>query len=180
MKYAKYIVIIIIMVFLLLMGLAVKKPSIQQEPKPTTGHIYASWETMEFDKCVAAWIIVRFIDKDARFVFYPKETEITEGIVFDVPGAAWSRKHRKCTSQCIIESMDSVDPAIEKIVSMAAQVELNFWQLDRWPETQKCFFEIKEILEDSIEPLECLEKTRVYFDRLYSDFKKEVVNNKGI
>ena len=58
-------------------------------------HIYASWNTTEFDKCVAAWLIIKFIDKDAKFVLYPQGTEITEGLVFDIPGAEWSRKHRK-------------------------------------------------------------------------------------
>ena len=74
-------------------------------------HVYASWETMEFDKCVAAWLIVRFLDPEAEFVFFPKGTEITEGIVFDVPGADWSRKHRRCTSQCIWDSINKPDPA---------------------------------------------------------------------
>jgi hypothetical protein len=145
------------------------------QPKPaenlSTGHIYVSWDTMEFDKCVAAWLITRFIDRDAQFVFVPSDTEIKKGRPFDIPGAQWSRKHRKCTSQCILESMDEPDPAIERIVTMASRTELNFWQLDRWPQTQKYFYEVKEIMDQAGDPLACIEKTNLYFDRLYSDFK---------
>jgi hypothetical protein len=152
----------------------------QQGYAESADHVYTSWQTMEFDKCVAAWLIVRFIDKDAEFVFYPQGIEITEGIVFDVPGAEWSRKHRKCTSQCIIESFEITDPAVEKIVQMAAQIELNFWQLDRWPFTQKCFYEVKQITDSAADPLECFEKTRPYFDGLYKDLQRDINNFRDI
>ena len=138
-------------------------------------HIYATWDTMEFDKCVAAWLIVHFIDKDAKFVFYPSESEIREGILFDVPGADWSRKHLKCTSQCILETIKQPDQAMEEIVSIAAKTELNFWQLDRWPQAQRCFYEVKEIMDQNPDMEECFRKTHVYFDELYRKFKENNV-----
>ena len=170
MKYIKDI--IIIMILLLLAGFIVRQlPSKSQKPAgdniPDLQHIYASWDTMEFDKCVSSWLITRFIDRDAKFVFYPQGTDIKEGVVFDVPGADWSRKHMKCTSDCILESMDVNDIKIKQIVAMAHQVEINFWQLDRWPDTQKCFYEVKEIMDSASSPIECFQKTQLYFDKLY-------------
>ena len=175
MKYLKLIVIVLLLVALSLALLVISRSdNSQQQPRlDSANHIYATWDTMEFDKCVAAWLIVRFIDKDAKFVFHPQGTEITEGVVFDVPGAKWSRQHRKCTSQCILETLTELDPAIEEIVSIAAKIELNRWQLDRWPKAQKCFNEVKEITDSAADPLECFEKTRPYFDELYSTFKED-------
>lgn len=146
-------------------GFIVKHPTRSMQPQNqawSVEHIYASWDTMEFDKCVAAWLIVRFIDKNAEFVFYPQGTEISQGILFDVPGANWSRKHRKCTSQCILESIDKPDRAIEKIVSIASKVELNFWQLDRWPEAQECFYRVKKMTEETSDPLQCFENSSLF------------------
>jgi hypothetical protein len=140
---------------------------------PATEHLYVTWDTMEFDKCVSAWLIVRFIDANAQFTFVPQGTEVVKGIPFDIPGAEWSRKNRKCTSQCILESINKPDDAIRKIVSIASETELNFWQLDRWPDAQKCFYEVKEITDTATGPAECFEKTRPYFDRLYDEFKKK-------
>lgn len=174
MKYMKYIITAIVLVALLLIGFMIKQPSTSVQPQGKTGsaeHIYVSWDTIEFDKCVAAWLIVRFIDEDAQFRFVPKNTQIVEGIPFDIPGVDWSRKHRKCTSQCVLESIDNPDPAVRRIVSIASRTELNFWQLDRWPEAQKCFYEVKEIMDQTPDPAECIEKTRLYFDMLYSNFK---------
>lgn len=175
MKEAKYIAIALLLIALLVGALLVQEsPSSRQsisQAKPLD-HIYASWDTMEFDKCVAAWLIIRFIDKNARFVFYTQGSEMNQGIPFDVPGAAWSRKHLKCTSQSILESLDKPDPAIKKIVSIASKTELNFWQLDRWPEAQKYFYELKAIIDQNSEPEECFQKTFSYLDKLCSDFNK--------
>ena len=140
-------------------------------------HLYVTWDSMEYDKCVSAWLIVRFIDANAQFTFVSQGTEVVKGIPFDIPGAEWSRKNRKCTSQCILESIKNPDPAISKIVSMAGEVELNFWQLDRWPDAQKCFYEVKAITDAAASPAECFEKTRPYFDQLYRDLKNKPESN---
>lgn len=164
------ILLISILLVLLLVVLVVRDsqlPSDDAEP-PQTEHIYATWDTMEVDKCVAAWLIVRFIDKDAKFILYPQGTEIGEGIVFDNPGAAWSRKHRMCTSDCVFQSLDLNDVAVEKIVEIAHHTELNYWQLDQFPPARKCLDEVQEIFDATPDRLECLEKTIVYFDMLYS------------
>jgi len=175
MKYAKYLITIFILAVLVVVGFMARPPvsSVQtsQSKNVSSGHIYSTWETTEFDKCVAAWLIIRFIDKDAKFVSYPQGIEITEGIQFDVPGADWSRKHLKCTSQCILETINNPDPAMKRIVSFAARTELNFWQLDSWPQAQKCFYDVKEIMEKNPDPKVCFEKTSIYFDSLYDDIK---------
>lgn len=175
MKYIIHILVVLLLVVLVLVAVTMKERS----SKPTEGqaqsadHLYITWDTMEFDKCVTAWLIVRFIDRDAQFRFVPKDTQITKGIPFDVPGAEWSRKHRKCTSQCVLETLDNADDAVEEIVSIASKVELNFWQLDRWPQAQRCFYEVKEIIDRTPDRAQCFERTRPYFDQLYRNFKRE-------
>lgn len=164
-----------IAILLLLFLFIGNRTETNQAVKDTKEHLYVSWDTMEFDKCVTYWLVTRFIDPDAEFKLYPQGTEITEGIAFDIPGAEWSRKHLKCTSMCILESMDINDPAVERIVEMAGQIELNFWQLDHWPETQKVFYEVREIIDDVNNPLEVFRKAAIYFDCLYEELliKKE-------
>jgi len=175
-RYAKYIAVVIVLAVILLLGFVAGPLSHISQSRIHEGapeHTYASWDIMEFDKCVAAWLILRFIDEEAKFVFYPQGTEIKEGIVFDVPGAEWSRKHRICTSQCIFKSIDRKDLALEEIVKMAGQTELNFWQLERWPETQNHFYKVKDIMDQNTDPMECYKKTNIYFDELYKSLKKQ-------
>lgn len=144
----------------------------QIEPKGSW-HLYVSWDTIEFDKCVSVWLITRFINPNAKFDYVPQGTEINEGIAFDIPGAEWSRKHRKCTSMCIAETIGLEDMAAKQIVDMAGKVELNFWQLERWPKAYECFNQVKKIMDDNPKLDECFEKTNLYFDALYEKISAE-------
>ena len=172
----KTIIILLIFAVVIIAVSIVKRDSkpadAESTKKSPAGGVYATWQTMEFDKCVSAWLITRYINPKAEFRFYPSGTEITDAVAFDVPGADWSRKHLKCTSQCILEDIDVNDPAVERIVSIASKVELNFWQLDRWPEAQRRYFEVKEIMEGTDELNEIFIKTGVYFDALCKEYSK--------
>jgi len=184
MKAVIFVLLILLLVLLTVFAVQyIKQPTTDSESSPINAeptvveHAYATWDTMEVDKCVAAWLIVRFIDKDAKFVLYPQGTEIKEGIVFDNPGAAWSRKHRMCTSDCILQSIDVNDVIVEKIVEIAHHTELNYWQLDQFPLARKCFNEIQQIFEEITNRLECLEKAIEYFDVLYEQLRQQSGSN---
>jgi hypothetical protein len=184
MKAGIFIAVILLLVLLVVFAVKyAKQPGTDSESPPINAeptavdHTYATWDTMEVDKCVAAWLIIRFIDKEAKFVLYPQGTDIKEGIVFDNPGATWSRKHRMCTSDCILQTLDVNDIIVENIVEIAHNTELNYWQLDQFPLARKCFDEIQQIFEDTTDRSERLEKAIVYFDVLYGQLRLELGNN---
>ncbi|MFC1766055.1 chromate resistance protein ChrB domain-containing protein [Planctomycetota bacterium] len=137
------------------------------------GKLYVSWDTMEFDKCVAGWLICRYLDPEARFQFIPKDAIVPTGIPFDIPGADWSRKHRKSTAQCVLEQIPETDPAVAEIVARAARVELSFWQLDRWPETEACFRHVESIINETSDSMTCFNMLCQYFDQLYDELRAQ-------
>ncbi len=139
-----------------------------QESVQTT---YVTWDTREYDKCVAYWLIKRYVDPTAEIKFIKKDTPITEGIAFDVPGEKWSRQHLKSTSDCIIETIENPDDALKTIVFYAHNVELNFWQLTSFEDSQKSFFEVKAITDSVEDTYECYAQLCVYFDNLYQTLK---------
>ncbi len=136
-------------------------------------HVYATWDTMELDKCVAAWLIRRFIDEQATFVLHAQGTNIEKGIAFDIPGATWSRQHRKCTADCIWEDLDITDAAAEKIVEIAHDVELNRWHLEKFPQAQQCFTELQAIHDQHTDPHEALQSSIEYFEALYTKLNRK-------
>ncbi len=147
-------------------------PGAAEKQPPGGEHVYATWETMEFDKCVAAWLILKYIDEEARFVFHAQGSEIEEGVVFDVPGAAWSRKHRKCASDCLMDEIATVDAAAARIVEIAHHIELNAWHLDDFPEAKRRLADFREIAERNGEASACLREALGYIDDLYAAYKK--------
>ena len=66
------------------------------------------WVTREkakVDRIACPWLITKFIDSDAEFVFLPHDTDwsaITDGVVFDVPDAELGHHHEYCSFDAII------------------------------------------------------------------------------
>ena len=140
-------------------------------PMELDEHTYTTTTPLEFDKCCAMWLIHRFIDPNAVFKVYPLGTYLSGQRAFDVGGAAWSRQHRKCTSDCIWEDLDVNDVSAERIVQMAHQIELNRWQLDQFPQAQQADDELRQIIEQTPDPNDCIKRTIEYFDALYARLK---------
>lgn len=81
------------------------------------------WITRErpkIDRIACPWLIKRFVDKDAEFIYVPKEqvfekAEVSNAIPFDIPGAEYSHYGEECTFDYIIKKHRLDDPALHLI-----------------------------------------------------------------
>lgn len=81
------------------------------------------WITRErpkIDRIACPWLIKRFVDKDAEFIYVPKEqvfekAEVSNAIPFDIPGAEYSHYGEECTFDYIIKKHRLNDPALHLI-----------------------------------------------------------------
>jgi hypothetical protein len=135
---------------------------------------------MEFHKCLSAWLIVRFVDTGARFVFYPQGIQIKAGTVIDVSRVDWNWKHMRCTSDCVWKSLNAQDSFAEEIVEITQNVELDRWQLEQFPQDRKFFQDISEIVDSTLYYTECLCKFVVYFDELYKELGGNSLRRKRV
>jgi hypothetical protein len=86
------------------------------------------WVTREkakVDRIACPWLIRKFIDSDAEFVFLSHDTDwsaITDGMVFDVPGAALGHHSEHCSFDAIIAryGLDH-DAALIELAGSSAQ-----------------------------------------------------------
>ncbi len=136
-------------------------------------HIYVTWENMEIDKCSSAWLIKRFIDKNASFKFVPKGALITEGIPFDVPEAEIRRYHNMSAFEYIVRKNKISDPAIQKIGEIIHDIEINYWGKKKIEESQKINDAVQEIIRTSEKAEESMARSFKIFDELYSGFKEQ-------
>jgi len=97
----------------------------------TETHVYATWDRFEVDRCVAAWLIKRFVDPDAEFEFYPVGSPIpSKGcIAFDTPGARYTRVAGKSVSAVVLAEASIEGPAVQRIVQLVQATEVAFWML---------------------------------------------------
>jgi hypothetical protein len=75
------------------------------------------------DRVACPWLISRFIDSDAEFVFVPKVlveqvAQDTGAIPFDTPGVELGHKNGKCSFESIIEKYGLTDPALLQLAKI--------------------------------------------------------------
>ncbi|MCJ7676443.1 MAG: chromate resistance protein [Anaerolineales bacterium] len=72
------------------------------------------------DRVACPWLIRRFVDSEARFVFVPKSrvaavAEETGAIPFDAPGVELGHHDGRCSFEAILAKYDLTDPALARL-----------------------------------------------------------------
>ena len=72
-------------------------------------------ERVKVDRVACPWLIKKFIDPGAEFVFLPANTEwgtIRDGIVFDVPGCELGHRGEQVSFDAILKKYGLIDQAL--------------------------------------------------------------------
>ena len=82
------------------------------------------------DRVACPWLITRFIDSDAEFLFVPKSKviEIAEkegAIAFDTPGAELHHREDLCTFDVIIEEYELTNKALLRMAKIINAADTN-------------------------------------------------------
>jgi len=100
------------------------------------------WVTREnanVDRIACPWLIRRFIDPDAEFLFVPRdqvlETAEREGAhSYDAPGAQYTHRDGKCSFDVLVEEYElGADPALVRLAEVVHAADVS-QDRDRSPE----------------------------------------------
>jgi hypothetical protein len=84
------------------------------------------WITRErpkIDRIACPWLIKNFIDKEAEFIYVPKEqvfdkAKELDAIPYDIPGAEYSHYGDQCTFDYLVKKHQVDDPAIFQLAKI--------------------------------------------------------------
>jgi hypothetical protein len=84
------------------------------------------WVTRErpkIDRIACPWLILRFVDKDAEFLFVPPDdvsrvAQETGAIPFDVPGVELTHDGPLCSFDAILKKYELKDPALDELATI--------------------------------------------------------------
>jgi len=79
----------------------------------------------EIDRVGSAWLISKFIDPKARFVFAPTARAVPEAIPFDILDAEFSHHGNCCTFETLVKRFAILDKALTKIGEMIHDADLD-------------------------------------------------------
>ncbi len=92
--------------------------------------IWITRSHVHVDRVACPWLITRFVDNEAEFLFVPKSqidqvAKETGAIPFDAPGVELGHKDGRCSFESIMAKYDLRDPALVRLANVihAADVE---------------------------------------------------------
>jgi hypothetical protein len=87
---------------------------------------WVTWENVAVDRMACAWLIQRFIDAQAEFIFIPPGYKpLPQGAEpFDIPGAAYSHHRGRCTFHTLLREFHLQDPILQRIAQIVDEADV--------------------------------------------------------
>lgn len=78
------------------------------------------------DRTASAWLIRRFVDREAQFAFAatPEEAATMGGTPFDMRGVELSHHGERCTFDALLQRYQLSEPALQEIAAIVRDVDL--------------------------------------------------------
>lgn len=86
---------------------------------------WVTWENIGVDRMACAWLILRFLDADAEFLFIPVgHMPPPEGYEpFDIPGVRLTHRGGHCTFHTMLREYQLTDPVLARIASIIDEAD---------------------------------------------------------
>jgi hypothetical protein len=141
------------------------------------------WVTRQYvhvDRTACPWLIKRFVDPNAEFVFVPAEKieEIVKkesAIPYDAPNVELGHHGDKCSFDAIIERYGIVDPAVLKLAQIVRAADTD--KMESVPEAAGLEAIMTGISMTSKDDREAVEKARIVYDALYANCRLKTIRS---
>ncbi|MGB9134756.1 MAG: chromate resistance protein ChrB domain-containing protein [Candidatus Bathyarchaeia archaeon] len=142
------------------------------------------WVTREYvhvDRTACPWLIKKFIDSEAEFIFVPTQNiedavKTSGAIPFDAPGAKLGHREGKCSFEAIIEEYGLKDTALHTLAKIVHAADTK--DAEAAPEGAGLSAVMIGIRLNSGNDFEAVEKAREVYEALYAYSKSEIVKEK--
>ena len=140
------------------------------------------WATrpgVHVDRAACAWLIRRFIDPGADFVFLPDPAAIPSGVTpFDMRGAALGHHQGRCSFESLLEAFGlTADPALEEIGHIVHEADLADERYDA-PAAPGLDVLIRDLTLTSESDHDTLAVTDRLFDGLYEHTRRQLMTGR--
>jgi hypothetical protein len=135
---------------------------------------WATRDGIHIDRAACAWLIRRFVDEKAEFVFVTDPTEVPpEATAFDMRGVDLSHHGADCTFETILRRYDLTDPVLWRIAEIVHEADLDDQRYDapEAPGFDVALRGLSMVCADG----ETLAVTKPLFDGLYEFIRRELL-----
>lgn len=144
-----------------------------------TGQVFSTWRGSLAcaDTSAVAWLIRRFVDRDAEFRFYERDALDMEGTLFSVPEAELQVSPRGTTFEAVMKKYGLDDPALALMARIIRDIDINKWGDKATQEAKglEALFRGNTIVSNG-DDYDQLENGFVILDCLYADLRARAGN----
>ena len=85
---------------------------------------WVTWEHVGIDRIGSAWLIRRFVDPDAEFVFILRDAMLpSHAEPYDIPGARLAHHHGRSSFHTILDEYDLQDPVLRRLARVVDEAD---------------------------------------------------------
>jgi hypothetical protein len=142
------------------------------------------WVTRQYvhvDRTACPWLIKRFVDPKAEFIFVPVEKieEIVKkekAIPYDAPNVELGHHGEKCSFDSIVEKYKISDPAVLEVAKIVRAADTD--KMETLPEAAGLEAIMTGIGIVAKDDCEAIEKARPVYDAFYTNCKLRLIREK--
>ncbi|MBS0162616.1 MAG: chromate resistance protein [Nitrospira sp.] len=132
---------------------------------------YVTRPFVHVDRCSSAWLIRRFIDPAATFVFAEEGQMPLDAIPFDLTGSAWGHQNGKCAFEVLLELHGLNDPILKQIGDIIHGADI-IEDFDSSLESPGIDLAFRAIRLSSASDQEAIDRGCQFMDGLYAAIKE--------
>ncbi len=131
---------------------------------------WVTWEYIGVDRMASAWLIHRFIDQQAEFVFVPAGSKPLpeDAEPFDIPGVKYSHHRGHCTFYSLLRAHKIKDPVLSQIAQIVDEADV-VQEAAVEPAAPGLDLICRGIRRTSKDDLQALERGALIYEALYAE-----------
>ena len=135
---------------------------------------WATRQSIHIDRASSAWLIRRFIDPDAEFVFVADPSEVpADTTPFDMTGVDLSHHGPDCTFETLLRRYDLDDPALWRLAQVIHEADIDdaLFDAPEAPGYDVALRGLSMVIDDD----EIVTVTKPLFDGTYEFFRRQLL-----
>ena len=135
---------------------------------------WVTWEQVGVDRMACAWLLKKYIDPQAEFLFVPAgQKPLPEGAEpFDIPGVRLSHHRGHCSFHTMLREFDLTNPVLQRIARVVDEAD-TVQDVTLEPAAPGLDLICRGIRLSSPDDSVALERGALIYDALYAKFELE-------
>ena len=130
---------------------------------------WVTWENIGVDRMACIWLIRRWVDPKAEFLFVPAGTKpLPKAEPFDIPGSRYSHQHGHCTFHTLLQENNIKDPILARIASIIDEADI-VQEVNVEPAAMGLDLICRGLRRISANDQEALERGYLVYEALYAE-----------